>query len=57
MELNWKPAPHRTSWGNGMMEAFITLSKDETMSVFAHKDALDLVKKAIADMVKSEPAE
>lgn len=36
---SWSEAPQRSEWGDGMMCADIELSKDETMTVYAHKDA------------------
>lgn len=40
--MAWRDAPTKTEWGNGMMVADIELSKDETATIFAHKDALPL---------------
>jgi hypothetical protein len=36
----WFPAPVRTEWGAGMMVADIELSKDETLTIYAHKKAI-----------------
>lgn len=41
-DIAWRDAPTKTEWGNGMMVADIELSKDETATIFAHKDVLSL---------------
>jgi hypothetical protein len=48
MELEWREAPVKTTWGAGMMAADVELSKDETATIYAHKDALHLVAAALA---------
>lgn len=35
----WFPAPRSTEWGEGMMEALLPLGPDETLRVYAHKNA------------------
>lgn len=43
---NWHPAPVRTEWGDdGMMVAYIELSKDETLTIYAHRDAIEQLRK------------
>lgn len=37
---DWHEAPSKTEWGEGMMAADVMLTKDETMTVYAHRDAL-----------------
>ena len=39
-QLAWSPAPQSVQWGGGMMAADVALSKDETLTLYAHKDAL-----------------
>jgi hypothetical protein len=46
--LQWHEAPLRTEWGDGMMAADVELSKDETLTLYAHADALALVPAALA---------
>ncbi len=41
--LRWAEAPRRTEWGAGMMEALIALGADETLLLYAHRDAVPLV--------------
>ncbi len=41
--LKWMEAPRRTEWGAGMMETLIALSADETLQLYAHRDAVPLV--------------
>jgi len=41
--LKWAEAPRRTEWGAGMMEALIALGADETLQLYAHRDAVPLV--------------
>lgn len=41
--LKWMEAPRRTEWGAGMMEALIALGADETLLLYAHRDAVPLV--------------
>ena len=41
--LRWVEAPRRTEWGAGMMEALIALGADETLLLYAHRDAVPLV--------------
>lgn len=36
----WRDAPRKTEWGHGMMAADVMLTKDETMTVYVHRDAL-----------------
>jgi predicted RecB family endonuclease len=43
-ELQWRTAPVRTEWGDGMMVADVELSKDETLTLYAHESALHLVR-------------
>lgn len=45
---SWSEAPTKTAWGAGMMVCDIALSKDETLTMYAHKDALHLVAEALA---------
>lgn len=40
----FQPAPVKTSWGDGMMVVDIALNKDETVSVYAHKDDIHKIK-------------
>lgn len=37
---DWNDAPRKTAWGAGMMCADVMLTKDETMAVYVHRDAL-----------------
>lgn len=49
----WAPAPARTEWGAGMVEALVEIGRDETARIFADKDAAPLVAEAIfADYVR-----
>lgn len=41
--LRWVEAPRRTEWGAGMMEALIALGADETLLLYAHRDAVPMV--------------
>ena len=41
--LRWVEAPRRTEWGAGMMEALIALGVDETLRLYAHRDAVPMV--------------
>ena len=41
--LKWMEAPRRTEWGAGMMEALIALGVDETLRLYAHRDAVPMV--------------
>ncbi len=41
--LKWMEAPRRTEWGAGMMETLIALSADETLQLYAHRDAVPMV--------------
>jgi len=41
--LRWAEAPRRTEWGAGMMEALIALGADETLLLYAHRDAVPMV--------------
>ena len=36
---DWHGAPRKTAWGDGMMAAHVMLTKDETMTVYVHRDA------------------
>ena len=36
----WLPAPLVTDWGSGMLVADVALSKDVSLTMFIHKDAL-----------------
>jgi hypothetical protein len=47
-ELQWRAAPVRAEWGDGMMVADVELSKDETLTLYAHRDALHLVVAALS---------
>jgi hypothetical protein len=48
MKLEWMNAPTRTSWGKGMREAVVALSKDATASIYVHEDDIPLVESAFA---------
>jgi len=37
---NWSAAPRQSRWGAGMMVADVMLTKDETLTLYAHKEAL-----------------
>lgn len=37
---DWNEAPRRTAWADGMMVADVMLTKDETMTIYAHRDAI-----------------
>ena len=41
--LRGAEAPRRTEWGAGMMEALIALGVDETLRLYAHRDAVPMV--------------
>lgn len=36
----WSDAPSKITFGDGMMLADVALSKNETMTVYVHKDSL-----------------
>lgn len=46
--LQWDDCPEKTQYGAGMMEAFVELSKNETMTLVAHRAAIGLVPAALA---------
>lgn len=53
----WAPAPARTQWGAGMVEALVGIGRDETARIYADKDAAPLVAEAIfADYVRGRLA-
>ena len=54
--LTWTPTPLRTVWGDGMVEAYVALSKDHTMRIIVEEEALPLVMTAIADLLSGVPA-
>ncbi len=43
-KIKWLPAPERTEWGDGMMVADVAITKDETLTMYAHKDALAQIR-------------
>lgn len=51
--LEWNPAPIRTEWGKGMMQATVALSKDHTLNLYAEREALHLVTAALAAQVQA----
>ncbi len=53
-EFQWSEAPTKSQWGAGMMVADIALSKDETLTLYAHKSALHLVAAALARPLTDE---
>lgn len=40
----FQSAPVKTVWGEGMMVADIALSKDETVSIYVHRDDIHKIK-------------
>ena len=48
--LKWMEAPRRSEWGAGMMEALAALGPDETLRLYAHRDAVPM-----ADALLSAP--
>ena len=52
MKLRFDPAPDRTEWGKGMVEALIELSKDETARLVLHVEALPLLYPALKQVVE-----
>ena len=57
--LHWQSAPRKTEWGGGMLSATVALSKDETLDIYAHEDAIHLVLPALDRLVNGrsdEPA-
>lgn len=40
--LKWMEAPRRSEWGAGMMEALAALGPDETLLLYAHRDAVPM---------------
>ena len=40
--LKWMEAPRRSEWGAGMMEALAALGPDETLRLYAHRDAVPM---------------
>ena len=53
----WAPAPARTQWGEGMVEALVGIGRDETARIYADKAAAPLVAEAIfADYVRGRLA-
>jgi hypothetical protein len=51
-ELEWHEAPVKTTWGAGMVAADIELSRDETMTIYVHEDAIPLVAAALRKLAK-----
>jgi hypothetical protein len=47
LKLKWKDAPVSISFGANIMEAFIEINKDESASIFAHKDAIPDLEKSL----------
>ncbi len=55
-ELQWHEAAGLTvQWGAGMMVADVALSADETLTLYAHKDALHLVSAELAAQPIAQP--
>ena len=54
--ITWTPAPLQTVWGEGMVEAYVELSKDHTMRIVVEEKALPLVAAAIANLLSGVPA-
>ena len=42
--LNFSRSPAKTEFGDGMVQTDIALSKDETLTMYCHRDALPLVE-------------
>ena len=47
LKLKWGETPIKTTWGEGMMEALIEINKDETASIYAHKDVISEFEQAL----------
>jgi hypothetical protein len=47
LKLKWDDVPITISFGAGVVEAFIEINKDESASIFAHKDAIPDLEKAL----------
>lgn len=41
---DWQDAPKKTEWGSGMMVADVALGKDETMTIYVHRDVITALK-------------
>jgi hypothetical protein len=54
--LTWTPTPLRTAWGEGMVEAYVELSKDHTMRIVVEKEALPLMVAALAHLLSGVSA-
>ena len=50
--ITWAPAPLKTQWGLGMMEALVELDKDHTLRLYAEVEAIPLVHRALAIVVR-----
>lgn len=50
-KLEWSKAPIKTQWGDGMMEAIISINKDETASIYVYKDATPELEKLLKNGV------
>lgn len=51
----WDTAPTMTKYGVGMMQAYIAISKDETLTLTCHRDALRLPSPLHTTTPPSEP--
>jgi len=56
LKLEWGETPIKTTWGPGMMEALIEINKDETASIYVHKDAIAEFEQALGKyFLKNKP--
>ena len=51
MNIDWSSAPIRSEWGAGMLVADVELSKDATLTLYAHTDEKHLVPDALRKLV------
>ena len=58
LKIDWAEAPIKTLWGSGMMQGLIEINKDETASIYVHKDAIAEFEQALGKYFsKNEPDE
>ena len=56
LKIDWAEAPIKTLWGSGMMQGLIEINKDETASIYVHKDAIAEFEQALGKYFsKNEP--
>lgn len=52
MSLHFHEAPIWTEWGRGMVGLDYELSRDETVTIYLHKDAIPLLKPALIKLIE-----